>query len=135
LRASPALVPRALDEILRVFGPLVANRRVATRDVVIGGRKIAAGERLSLIWISANRDEAAFDDALKVNLERDQGANLLYGAGIHVCPGAPLARLELQVAIDELLRRTSNVEVRPGTTPERVPPPANGFQSLQLRLS
>jgi len=67
----------------------VSNRRITTRPVEIGGRKIAAGERLSLIWISANRDARVFEEPDAYRPDRDPTANLLYGAGIHVCPGAP----------------------------------------------
>ncbi len=134
LRAEPALLPAAVDEILRISGPLVFNRRVATRDVELGGRCIAAGERLSLLWISANRDEEAFDQPGEVRLDRDPAANLLYGAGIHVCPGAPLARLELRIAMEELLRRSRRIELSPDTSGVKAVFPANGWASLPLRL-
>ncbi|MCC6617346.1 MAG: cytochrome P450, partial [Anaerolineae bacterium] len=84
MRAHPALLPAAIDEILRMHGPLVSNRRVTTRSVEIGGRNIAAGERLSLIWISANRDGRVFPAPDDFQLDRDASRNLLYGAGIHV---------------------------------------------------
>lgn len=87
LRDDPTLLPAAIDEILRLHGPLVANRRVTTRPVEIRGRKIAAGERISLNWIAANRDGRVFADPEIFRLDRDPTANLLYGAGIHVCPG------------------------------------------------
>ncbi len=135
LRAEPALLPAAIDEILRISGPLILNRRVATRDVELGGRRIAAGERLSLMWIGANRDETVFEDPGQVRLDRDPAANLLYGAGIHVCPGAPLARLELRVAMEELLRRTRRIELGPDETPRKAVFPANGWESLPLRLT
>jgi hypothetical protein len=63
LRDRPSLLPPAIDEILRIHGPLVANRRITTRPVEIGGRKLEAGERISLIWIAANRDGRVFEDA------------------------------------------------------------------------
>lgn len=135
LRNEPSLLPPAIDEILRISGPLVLNRRVATRDVEVRGRRIAAGERLSLMWIGANRDEEAFDDPLEVAPERDPKANLLYGAGIHVCPGAPLARLELRVALEELLRRTRRIQLSPHESPRRAVFPANGWASLPLSFA
>jgi cytochrome P450 len=95
LRSDPRLLPAAIDEILRMHAPLISNRRVTTRQVEVGGRELAAGERLTLLWASANRDEAVFGDPDEFRVDRDPDANLLYGAGIHVCPGAPLARLEL----------------------------------------
>lgn len=86
LRQTPALVPDAIEEILRLRGPLAANRRVATRCANIGGQQIEAGERVTVMWTSANRDEDAFDDGLAFDWHRSQRNNLLYGAGIHVCP-------------------------------------------------
>ena len=71
LRTQPSLLPAATEEILRIYGPLVANRRITTRPVEIGGRKIAAGERISLIWISANRDGRVFEDPEAYRLDRD----------------------------------------------------------------
>ena len=90
LRQDPSLLRVAIDEILRIHAPLIANRRVATGAVEIGGREIGAGERITLIWASANRDEGVFGDPDEFRLDRDPAENLLYGAGIHVCPGAPL---------------------------------------------
>jgi cytochrome P450 len=132
LRAQPSLLPAAIDEILRIHGPLVANRRSTTRPVEIGGRKIDAGERLSLIWISANRDGRVFKDPDAFRLDRDPSKNLLYGAGIHVCPGAPLARMELRVVMEELLERTARIEAVPGKSPTNAVYPASGFSNLPL---
>jgi cytochrome P450 len=135
LRRDPSLLPAAIDEILRMDGPLVLNRRVATRDVEMGGRSIAAGEPLSLIWLSANRDEQVFDHPEEVQVERDARNNLLYGAGIHICPGAPLARLELRLAMEGLLRCTRRIELSHDTPGRRALYPANGWASLPVRLS
>lgn len=134
LRAQPGLLPAAIDEILRLHGPLVANRRVTTRPVELGGRKIGAGERLSINWMAANRDERVFDDAGVFRLDRDPSKNLLYGAGIHVCPGAPLARLEMRVFVEELLSRTSKIAGVPEKAPTLAAYPASGFVVLPLRL-
>ncbi|PZR94779.1 MAG: cytochrome P450 [Candidatus Chloroheliales bacterium] len=133
LRREPTLLPAAIDEILRADGPLIANRRTTTHDVEIGGRKIGAGEKLSLNWIAANRDGRAFDDPDAVRFERDPGGNLLFGAGIHYCLGAPLARLEMRIAMEELLTRTTTIE--PGATEplRRDVYPSNGFQALPVR--
>ncbi len=131
LRSNPSLLPGALDEILRIRAPLMTSRRVVAAPVQIGGRRLATGERVTLMWASANRDERAFDDATEFSLDRDPAKNLLYGAGIHVCPGAPLARLELRVLFEELLAR---VELLPA--PDRPPAnalyPAAGYSSLHL---
>ncbi len=134
LRSEPALLPAAIDEILRADGPLVANRRSTTRAVEIEGRKIDAGEHLSLNWISANRDPRTFDDPDAVRLDRSPADNLLFGAGIHYCLGAPLARLEMRVAMEELLARTSTIELGAADLPRRHIYPSNGFGELPVRL-
>ncbi|OFW64366.1 MAG: cytochrome [Actinobacteria bacterium RBG_13_63_9] len=134
LRAEPSLLPAAIDEILRIHGPLVANRRITTRPVEIGGRKIDTGERISLNWISANRDGRVFEAPDAFRLDRDPAKNLLYGLGIHACPGAPLARLELQVAMEELLRRTTAIELAPDKSPTNATYPASGVSALPLKI-
>jgi len=134
LRAEPSPLPGAIDEVLRIHGPLVANRRITTRPVEIGGRTIGARERISLNWIAANRDGRAFEDAEAFRLDRDPAANLLYGAGIHVCPGAPLARMELRVVMEELLGRTSRLDLVPDKPPTKAVYPASGFATLPMRI-
>lgn len=134
LRAQPLLLPAAIDEILRIHGPLVANRRVTTRKVEIGGQKIDAGERISLNWVSANRDGRVFEDPQAFRLDRDPAANLLYGAGVHVCPGAPLARMEMRVCLEQLLERTTRIQDVPGKAPRLAVYPASGFATLPLQV-
>lgn len=134
LRAQPTMLPAAIEEMLRIYGPLVANRRITTCPVEIGGRKIGAGERISLIWISANRDGRIFEDPEAFRMDRDPAANLLYGAGMHVCPGAPLAHMEMRVAMEELLARTTRIEPIPDRPPTSAVYPASGFATLSLRI-
>ncbi len=134
LREQPALLPAAIDEILRIHAPLVMNRRVTTREVTLGERTLAAGTRLALIWASANRDEAVFGDPDEFRLDREPQLNLLYGAGIHVCPGAPLARLELRVVMEELLGRTRRIALLADQQPVKAFFPASGFSSLPLHI-
>lgn len=135
LRADNNLLPYSIDEILRIHGPLATSRRVTTRPVEIGGRKLAAGERISLNWISANRDEEVFEDADKFRVGRDHSKILLYGAGIHVCPGAPLARLELRVFMEELFTATSDISAVPEKAPRFAVYPGTGFAYLPLRFA
>lgn len=134
LRAQPSLLPAAIDEILRIQAPLIANRRITTKSVDIGDSELAPGERISIVWASVNRDEAVFGDPDEFRLDRDPELNLLYGAGIHVCPGAPLARLELRSIMEELLRHTDNIALVPGKQPVRAVYPAGGFSALPLRI-
>lgn len=134
LRAEPSLLPAAIEEILRLHGPLVANRRITTCPVTIGDRPIAAGERLSLNWIAANRDGRVFANPKEFQPDRDQANNLLYGAGIHVCPGAPLARLEMRLVMEELLAATARITPVPGKGPEQARYPASGYSQLPLLI-
>lgn len=134
LRSNPPLIPAAIEEILRMDDPLVANRRTTTREVEIQGRTIPQGESLTLMWIAANRDPRVFDNPNTVDIERNMGASLVWGQGIHLCQGAPLARLEMRVALEELLSRTKRFEFA-GTEPCRAVYPSNGFTALPLRFS
>lgn len=133
LRADPALLPYSIDEILRMHGPLVANRRVTKRPIEVGGKRINAGERILLNWISANRDEEVFEEPDTFRFDRDQSKNLLYGAGIHVCPGAPLARLELRVFMEEFFANTKEFRLDERSL-KRAVYPASGFASVSLRV-
>lgn len=130
LRERPEELPAAIDEILRIHAPLIANRRIATRDTVLGGRPIAAGDRVTVIWASANRDEARFGDPDDYQPEENTEANLLYGAGIHDCPGAPLARLELRIVTEELLAATTSITVTADAPRDFASYPASGFRTL-----
>ena len=136
LRNDPTLIGAANDEILRIHAPLIANRRVARAPVELGGRTLAAGDRIAVVWASANRDEAVFGDPDEFRLDRDPALNLLYGAGIHVCPGAPLARLELRVLVEVLLAHTDTLTPAPdGVPPVRAEYPGSGFDSVSLILT
>jgi cytochrome P450 len=115
-----------------MHAPLIANRRITKRPVDIGGSKLGVGERITIIWASANRDEAVFGNPDEFRLDRDPEKNLLYGAGIHVCPGAPLARLELRIFMEELLKHTHWISLASGKAPMRAIYPASGFSSLPL---
>lgn len=134
LRAEPALLPAAIDEILRLHGPLVANRRITTCPVQIGERMLPAGAPVSINWIAANRDGRAFEDPQAFRLDRPASANLLYGAGIHVCPGAFLARMEMRVAMQALLAGTLKFEPNPDQPATLAVYPASGFASLPLHI-
>lgn len=133
LRKDRARLPLAIEEILRLNGPLISNRRTATRSVVIGDRQVEAGDRVTVIWASANRDPGVFEDADHYRPDRDQSSNLLYGAGIHVCPGAALARMQLGVMIDEVLSGISQFTLAPDCEPVHAIYPAGGLASLEIR--
>lgn len=134
LRADRRRLSVAIDEILRLDAPLMSNRRIATRAVEIGGRRLEAGERLTILWGSANRDETVFEAPDEVRLDRDPADNLLYGAGIHVCPGAPLARMELEDFMDALLDATVDIAPLPGRPAVRALYPAGGYSEVPLHV-
>jgi len=131
-RAAGGMPTELIDEILRVDGPLVASRRVARGRAALGGRTVLPGDRMTIIWIAGNRDPGAFEEPETIAERRDPEANLLYGSGIHSCPGAPLARLELRIFVEELLRATANVELDATSEPVRAAPPAGGWATLPL---
>ncbi|TLF52316.1 cytochrome P450 [Halomonas urmiana] len=134
LRADRRLLAAAIDEILRLDAPLMSNRRITTRAVEIGGHRLEPGERLTILWGSVNRDEAVFDGADEVRLDRDPRDNLLYGTGIHVCPGAPLARMELEDFMQALLDATVEIFLLSDRPAVRALYPAGGYSEVPLHV-
>lgn len=134
LRASTdADLVAAIDEILRMDDPFVSNRRLATAQAEVGGQVVAPGERLVLNWTAANRDPAVFGDPDEFDPAGHAAANLVYGVGPHVCPGRPLATLELRVIVRALLE-SGSLELDPEGHPEREQPPVGGFHRLAAVL-
>lgn len=134
LRRYPDRIGAATDEILRIHPPLIANRRMVARATRLAGHAFEPGDRLTILWASANRDEEVFGDPDEFDLSRPAHDNLLYGAGVHVCPGAPLARLELRVLTEEVLAATESIVPDTTAEPERAPYPGSGFSFLPVLL-
>ena len=131
--ASDAELDAAIDEILRLDDPFVSNRRTATRDAVVEGCRVAAGDTVVLDWRAANRDPAAFADPAAFEPELHAPQNLVYGTGPHVCPGRGLATLELRVLVRELLAAGAlELDVRHPATREEAP--VAGFRTVPVRL-
>jgi cytochrome P450 len=105
LRATPGLITSAVEELLRYDGPVQRTARVASAEATIGGRTIARGEMVMPFIGAADRDPAQFPDPDRLDLTRGDNRHIAFGWGIHFCLGAPLARLEGQIAIDALVRR------------------------------
>ncbi len=127
VRDDPSRIDAVVEETLRLSTPTQGMWRIVTRDVELGGTKIAAGSRIVIVFSSANRDEAIFEDPDAFDPDRGQlRQSLAFGKGIHFCLGANLSRLEGQVALQELSRRIESISL----------PPSNDFHyfpSFMLR--
>lgn len=111
LREHPERVGDAVEELLRLYTPYRGFARTARKDVEIGGRKIAAGEAIALVFTSANRDADKFECPHEFRIDRPVRDHITFGRGTHNCPGAGLGRLQIRVAIEEILKRTKGFEV------------------------
>jgi cytochrome P450 len=134
LREEPALVPGAVEEILRWTSPTSYNRRTATRDVELAGQKIRAGEKLTHWYPSANRDEDVFADPFRFDVRRDPNPHLAFGSGQHHCLGASLARAEIRILFEELLGRFGRIELA-GEVEWARSNKHNGVRRLPVRLA
>ena len=110
LRESPDLIPKAIEEMLRLHTPNIGFARTATRAVEIGGQRIAAGDPVAIVLPAANRDPEVISQPNDIDLERSEH-HLAFGFGPHVCPGSVVGREEVAVALENLLSKTSAVEV------------------------
>jgi cytochrome P450 len=112
LRGDLSLVPDAVEEFLRLYTPYRGFARSARREVELHGRRIQPGEPIALVYASANRDESVFPEADQFRLRRPNiRQHLAFGRGPHMCAGIALARQELRLALEELLRQTRHFEV------------------------
>lgn len=109
LRHDLALVPGAVEEVLRWTSSTLYNRRTATRDVVLAGVPLRAGDKVTLWWASADRDERVFDDPFRFDVRRTPNPHVAFGYRSHFCLGANLARLEIRIVLEELLARFSDI--------------------------
>jgi cholest-4-en-3-one 26-monooxygenase len=111
LTGEPARIPMAIEEMLRWVTPIQNMNRTATRDVTLHGQRIHAGDKVLLLYPSANRDARVFRDPEVFDVGRMPNEHVAFGFGAHFCLGASLARLELRVMFDELLRRLPEMEL------------------------
>jgi len=109
LRADPAGIPAALEEVLRYRSPVQMMYRRAVADVTLGGQTMRAGQTVLAQIGAANRDETVFPDPERFDPRRTPNRHLAFGHGIHFCLGAPLARLEGKIAIGLLLERCGSI--------------------------
>ena len=133
LRAEPALLKTTIEEILRWTTPSVYKRRTVTREVRFGEQTFRAGDKLTFWEMSANRDERVFERPFEFDIARSPNKHLGFGAGVHFCLGAALARLELKIVFEELLRRDLDFELI--GAPEYVPNNRLvGLKTLPVRI-
>jgi cholest-4-en-3-one 26-monooxygenase len=134
LLADPALLPTAIEEMLRTVSPVMHFRRTATHDVELHGEKIREGDKVILWYISANRDEDVFAEPERFDVGRTPNEHLAFGIGQHFCLGANLARLEIRIMFEELLRRLPDIELA-GPIRRLRSNFINGIKSMPVRFT
>ena len=128
LLANPDLIDLAVDELIRYVSPVFSFMRTVTEDHTYQGVDFKAGDRVMMLYQSANRDEDVFDDADALRIDRDPNPHLAFGIGTHYCLGANLARNEVKVVFEELFKRLSDIRAADPATLTR------GDSSLVLSL-
>jgi len=137
LREDPGRVVHASEEFFRVYVPLTHIGRVCPADTEVGGVTVQAGDRISLCWSSANRDETVFEAPNEIRLDRKPNPHLAFGFGAHLCLGAPHARLLVRTLLQKLAERVGSIEVLGAE--ERIEREAKyerivGYDTLTVRL-
>jgi cytochrome P450 len=120
LRREPELIPAFVEEACRIDPPFRGHYRRVVSDTELGGVKVPGGSTVVLVWSAANRDPGAFSEPDDIDLQRpNPRQHVGFGWGIHLCVGAPLARIEAKVAFERLLARTTSFAVDPAQLPLR----------------
>jgi cytochrome P450 family 142 subfamily A polypeptide 1 len=128
LIANPDLIDLAVDEIVRYVSPVLTFCRTVTQDHTYKDVDLEAGQKVLMLYQSANRDEDVFEAPDELRIDRDPNPHLAFGIGTHYCLGANLARAEIKVVFEQLFRRLHDIHVPDGATPTR------GSSSLVLAL-
>jgi cytochrome P450 family 142 subfamily A polypeptide 1 len=132
----PELMSCAVDEVLRFVTPIVCFRRTAMRATEIRGQRIEAGQKVVMLYQSANRDPEVFERPDAFDVTRDPNPHLAFGIGNHFCLGANLARMEIRVALEEILRRFPDMDFEAGAEPVRIASTLfRGIESMPLVFS
>src|SRR5262245_11413694 len=135
LRMNPALLPTAVEELLRYDSPVQRTARIPNTGVEIGGRSIPKGTMVVAAIGAANRDPAHFPDPDRLDIGRADNRHIAFGFGIHYCLGAPLARLEGQIAFGTLLRRFPSLDLASQVTDWRESSTLRGLRTLPVHFS
>jgi cytochrome P450 family 142 subfamily A polypeptide 1 len=134
LIANRELLDSAVEEMLRWVTPIKNMARTVTHDVEFQGQQLHEGQKLLLLYHSANRDEDVFDDPMAFDIERSPNDHVAFGFGTHFCLGASLARLEVKVMVDRLLTRLPDLELV-GDTPLRAANFISGYEAMPVRFT
>lgn len=135
LVADPALIPAAVEEFLRFDTPVFGLARTVACDAELGGQHLRPGQRVLLLWGAANHDDAEFDRAEEVDIDRPANRHLAFGAGIHRCLGSHLARAELRIALEDVLGRLPDLAIASGQQVERCVEVTRGVRRLPVSFS
>jgi cytochrome P450 family 142 subfamily A polypeptide 1 len=136
LRRNPAALPTAIEEMLRWVTPIQNMARTATEDTELRGQRIHEGQKLLLLYPSANRDAAVFRDPFTFDSARQPNDHLAFGYGAHFCLGASLARLELRVFFEEVLARLPRLELAGDDAPPlRASNFVSGFEEMHVLVA
>ncbi len=135
LQQDPSLIPTAVEELLRWASPVYHFRRTAMRDVELGGKQIAEGDKVVMWFASGNRDDAVFEDPYRIDVTRTNVDHMTFGKGSpHLCLGNNLARMEIRLMFEELLPRVQDIELAGDVTRVRSNF-VNGVKTLPVRIT
>lgn len=129
-----ALLPAAIEEILRFDGPVQMLNRICKNDTVFAGHEIREGDQLQLVWGSANRDPLEFGDPDSFNIRRDLRKHVAFGYGVHFCLGAALARLESRIAFEEFLTRAPEYDLIDEQPPVKAGWSLRGYEHVRVHV-
>ena len=132
LRDSPGLIGSAVEELLRYDGPVQRTARIPSEDVTIGGRTIGKGEMVMPFIGAADRDPTQFPEPDRLDIGRTDNRHIAFGWGIHFCLGAPLARVEGQIAINTLVQRLPKLALAIDRPEHRESLTLRGLKSLPV---
>ena len=134
LEANPELIPGAVEEMLRWVCPLHYFARTAKEDTEVAGQKIAKGDKMVMMYSSANYDETVFEEPYEFKIDRTANPHMAFGHGIHLCLGANLARMELRIFFEEYFKRFKSIEL--AGEPKRIRSNmTNGFKYLPVKMT
>jgi len=133
---DPQLLPAAVEELIRWHTPILNMRRTAVADTELRGQRIHEGDQVVLLYPAANFDERVFDAPETLDLTREKNPHLAFGIGVHFCLGASLARTQIRILYEELLRRLPDMRVAAGFVPDYPPSSfVRGFLSLPVEFT